>query len=222
MKKYALGMMAMGLMAGSASAATITWTSAPFVNEGVNEGTMGTGQFDTSGTLLYAENTGGGATTYDGIAYSAGAISFPGGNANVFHDVNAVSGTGTFGNSGADTVTLGTGGVGPALNIGTEYRVEVLIMDGRAGAANRNVQVDGVDRGSHANGISGITWGDGLLVTGTFTADAATQTFTVEVLDGTTSAGGQINALLLTEVPEPGSLALLGLGSLLIARRRRD
>ena len=69
------------------------------------------------------------------------------------------------------------------------------------------------------------TWGDGLLVTGTFVADASTQRFTVHAREpgGVLLAGGQLNALTLyqTAVPEPSAALLGGLGLLALLRRRR-
>lgn len=227
-KTTTLALTVAAAITGGASAATISWSSTAFVNEGGFKQFMGTDQFDTTGTLLLADNTGGVATTYDGITYTAGAITFAGGSADdTFHEAspNTVSDSGTYGNSVADTVTLGSGGVGPALVEGTQYRIQLFIMDGRsdAGIVGRTVEVDGVNQGTYANGEFNVTYGDGLLVTGTFTADnTGSQSFTVEAFDGTTSKGGQLNALLLHAVPEPSSLALLGLGGLLIARRRRN
>ena len=195
-----------------------------FVNEGgAVKSVMGTGQIDTSGTQLLADNTGGGATTYDGISYTAGAITFDA-VYNAYHAAaNAVSSTGVYGTGGgANAFTLGAGGVGPDLVIGNSYRVQLLIVDGRGPQAGRTFEADGINQGVFANGVTNVTWGDSLLVTGTFVADATSQSFSVEAKEVSGgSAGGQLNAVLLHEVPEPGSLALLGLGGLLIARRRR-
>jgi hypothetical protein len=111
------------------------------------------------------------------------------------------------------------------LTSGHTYRIQALVFDGRgdAGIPGRTVQFDGVDQGQYANGVDGVTWGDGLLVTGTFTADAATQDFTNEGFQGANSTGAQLNALLVhtTAVPEPSSAALLGLGGLALILRRR-
>lgn len=56
-----------------------------------------------------------------------------------------------------------------------------------------------------------------------FTADATTQLFTLDAItftNGTTFAPAVINAISLTLVPEPASLALLALGGVLLAGRR--
>ena len=81
---------------------------------------------------------------------------------------------------------------------------------------------DGDDMGIFANGINGVSWGPGLLMTGTFTADATTQDFTTSGFESTgVSIGSQLNAITLYEVPEPSSAALLGLGGLALILRRR-
>ncbi|MEM1356392.1 MAG: PEP-CTERM sorting domain-containing protein [Planctomycetota bacterium] len=46
-------------------------------------------------------------------------------------------------------------------------------------------------------------------------------TITATSINGSSGNGGALNLLVVTAVPEPGSLALLSLGGVLIARRRR-
>jgi hypothetical protein len=86
------------------------------------------------------------------------------------------------------------------------------------------VSFDGVDQGVYANGVSFVTWGDSLLVTGTFTADSTSQSFSNEVFNASNvSQGSQFNALTLyqTAVPEPSAALLGGLGMLALLHRRR-
>ena len=81
----------------------------------------------------------------------------------------------------------------------------------------RHVFFDGVDQGQYANGVNSVTWGDSLLMTGTFVADGTgSQSFTVQTTtpNGVTLAGGQLNAVLVYAVPEPSAVALLGLPGL--------
>ena len=207
-------------------AATIAWSSTPYTNTGSVNQNLGTGQFATSGTQWVAENSGGGAVAFDGINFDAASFSFGGTFAGFHQAGQTLSQNGTYGSSGADTVTIGNGGAGANLVSGNIYSIQLLVADGRgsAGITGRTVEVDGVNQGTYANGNTGVTWGDFLLVTGTFTADAISQTFTMETFDGTTSKGGQVNALLVHEtvaVPEPSSSALLGLGGLALILRRR-
>lgn len=207
------------LSMAAASAATVSWSSSLYTTSGSFGETLDTGIFDTTGTELLVENIGGGAVTFDGINFAAGTTSWSG-DFNGFHQAGqTLSQNGTYGTNTADTVSL-TG-----LTIGHTYRVQALVYDGRgdAGIPGRTVEFDGINQGQYAFGQSGVTWGDGLLVTGTFTADATTQDFTIEAFDGSTSKGGQLNALLVhtTAVPEPSSTALLGLGGLALLMRRR-
>lgn len=208
-------------VAGSADASLITWSAALAPVEGGWGQTLSSGLFDTSGTFVSAENVGGAATTFDGISFAAGTTTFTG-TFDGFHDSSqALSKTGTYGETGADTVTLS------GLTVGYSYRVQALVYDGRGdtGIPGRTVEFDGINQGQYANGVWNVTWGPGLLVTGTFTADVVTQNFTIEAFAGTTSKGGQLNALTLynTAIPEPGTISLAGLfaaGFLLRHRRK--
>lgn len=224
MKLSLVSTLVLGLLAATAQAGTITWSSEAYENTGSTKEFMGTGQFDTSGTLILADNTGGGAMTFDGISFTAGAINF-GNTASAFHYVGP-STTATWNATPATVVTLGSGGVGTLVE-GAQYRVQLLLMDGRALANGRYLEVDGNYQGVYANGMTNVTYGDGLLVTGTFTADATlSQSFTLTVYESNGTAGGsQLNALLLYEVPEPSAIVLLGtglLGLLCYARRKRS
>ncbi len=213
----------------TAQAATISWRSRPFINEGgALKNQTGTGQLgSTQGELIYAENTGGAATVFDGISYSAGAINF-GNSLSVFHDAVAsspLSHDATFDPdaTGLSTVTLGTGGVGGPLTIGVRYGIELLLVDTRAGANGRTVSVDGINQGVYANGEAGVTFGDSLLITGIFTADATSQTFTIETFLLGDTRGAQLNGLLLFEavVPEPSTGLLLSFGLFGLVMRRK-
>jgi hypothetical protein len=189
-----------------AMAAPITWSSAPYTVSGSFGQTLNTGLFVTTGTQILAENIGGGATTFDGINFTAGTISMGSGAASVFHEAMPTANTplardGSYGSNVPSTVTLS------GLTSGNIYRVQALVYDGRGGLGGRTVKFDGINQGVYANGVAGATWGNGLLVTGTFTADATTQAFTIEAFVGATSKGGQLNALLVHEFI-PGTPAL--------------
>jgi len=204
-------------MALTAHAATISWSGSTAATSGGQGQVLNSGLFSTTGTLIEAQNLGGNATTFDGISFAAGTQSF-GGSFSGFYPDN-LGGTGTYG-AVAGTINL-TG-----LVVGHTYSIQALIMDGRGdtGIVGRTVSFDGVDLGIYANGVSGVTWGTGLLATGNFTADSTTQSFTVENFNpGGASAGGQLNAFTLhqTAVPEASSLLLGVLGSFGLLRRNR-
>ena len=224
MKKTAVAFLVFLAGAGVSHASLISWTSTPYTVNGAWGQYLDTGLFVTSGTQILAENVGGAATTFDSINFSAGTITFNGGTYNGFHDTNVpsplLSRTGTYGTTVPDTVSL-TG-----LTNGYSYRIQALVYDGRGdvGIPGRTVKFDGTSMGQYANGVSGVTWGNGLLVTGTFTANATTQNFTVEAFtSGGASRGGQLNALLVhqTAIPEPSAAMLGGLSILGLWLRRR-
>jgi hypothetical protein len=203
---------------GTAHAATISWSNQLYTVNGASGQNLDTGIFQKDGTLILADNTGGSALSFDGIAFAAGSIGF-GNSYNGFHDntTSPLSATGTWSYTRhPETVSL-TG-----LTSGNHYRVQALVYEGRKAYNGRYVKFDGIDQGVFAHGTDN-TWGDGLLVTGTFVADAATQNFTIEYFEANgNSAGGQLNALLVHEVPEPSSAALFGgLACLALLRRRR-
>lgn len=104
--------------------------------------------------------------------------------------------------------------------IGQEYTVQFSI----AGAFSSGQQSIVVDAG----GINSLTQAatDGAWTTHSFNF-VATNTTTALTISDNLGAGSSIDndlmvdAISVNEVPEPGSLALLGLSGLLIARRRR-
>lgn len=216
----ALAALAAFTLAGSAHAATISWSSSAFLTDNTSPWAMVTGQFNTTGTQILAENSGGGAVSFDGIDFTAPTVGVFDASFGGFYDSGStLAATGTYKNGNAvGTVNL-TG-----LTSGYTYRIQALLFDGRTIYNGRTVLFDGVNQGVYANGVSG-DWGDGLLATGTFVADASTQSFTVHAREagGVLLAGGQLNALTLyqTAVPEPSAALLGGLGMLALLRRRR-
>jgi len=164
---------------------------------------MGTNQFDRSGLFVYAENTGGEASTFQGIDFVAHTTNTVPWIHEGFHGstvTNPISNPGGWHSSPA-TITLGggTGEVGGVLTSGATYRVQLLLMDGRNGY-DRVVKMNGITMGDYANGDEGATtWGDGLLVAGVFTADSTSQSFQLEAFEanGVSSAGAHLNALVL-------------------------
>ena len=112
------------------------------------------------------------------------------------------------------------------LSSGLDYEVQLFVSDDRnapAASQDRYISVDasGSALGGNSTAFRG-TANPALVFTGTFTADAATQTFTAQTFSALdANAGTQLNAYQLRFVPEPSSTALLGLGGLAFALRRR-
>jgi PEP-CTERM motif len=223
----ALAALAAFALAGSAHAATISWSSSAFLTDGTTPWAFVEGQFATTGTQIFAENSGGGAVSSGGINFTAPSVGVFDADFNGYHSGLPVTlaSTGTYKNANAlGTVNL-TG-----LTSGYTYRIQALLIDGRPDdgiqtITGRTAWFDGTNQGVFANGVTGVTWGDGLLATGTFVADATTQSFTIQTRNpaDTANTGGQLNALTLyqTAVPEPSAALLGGLGLLALLRRRR-
>lgn len=232
MKKTTLSFLVSAALITAGNAATITWSGTDYENApNPLKNNMGVDQFDESGTLEFAVNLGGlGAQNLDqtnDISFAASDASLNSSaldnNSSGFHantgGNNNISRSAAYSNSGAATISLSN------LISGNQYRIQVLLFDGRSEFNGRTAEFDGNDLGIYAYGVNGLTWGNGLLATGIFTADATSQTFTQENFETASSIGGQINAILLHDlgvpIPEPSSAALLGLGSLALILRRR-
>lgn len=214
-------------LVGSAHAATISWSSSAFLTDNTSPWAFVERQFATTGTQILAENSGGGAVSSGGINFTAptvGVFDAPFGGFHSGLPVTLAS-TGTYKDANAvGTVNL-TG-----LTSGYTYRIQALVIDGRPTdgiqtITGRTAWFDGTNQGVFANGVSGVTWGDGLLATGTFVADGTTQSFTIQTRNpaDTADTGGQLNALTLyqTAIPEPSTALLGALGMLALLRRRR-
>lgn len=222
--KARYGAIAISLLTMVAShAATISWSSTSFSVSGGYGQNLNAGQFDSSGTLILAENTGGSSLDFDGITFSTPTIGMGFSTYDGFHDSGAntqLARFGAYGSAGSSSTVNLSG-----LTNGHTYRIQALVYDGRgsAGITGRTVSFDGINQGQYANGINNVTWGNGLLVTGTFVADSSSQSFSVEAFSGSTSVGGQLNAITLyqTAIPEVSSFVLGSLGMLTLLRRRR-
>lgn len=222
---------------GSSSAATIAWNFTEIVNTGVAQADMGTGFLASDGTLLIAENSGGVATTFDGISFAAGAFSLGGTSGNAFHAADPILDSGTYGTNGNGTAAAGTdlaiGDDGNAssttdipatLAVGETYRIQLVLADGRGNQSGRSVEIDG-NATDHALGTAGSSWGNSLLATGTFVADDTFQTLNINLFsNGNARGDSQINAFALHNIdaiPEPSSIFLSLVGLAFGFRRRR-
>lgn len=187
-------------------AAPIAWSSETFTTHGPSDGQLDTGIIDKTGIQVLAENTGGSALTFDGINFAAGTISFGASFGGFFDSSSPLAASGTYGgDSSGATVSLG------GLTIGDQYRIQVLLFDGRSGAYGSSVKMDDISMGVYGNGLANVTWGSGLLITGTFTADATSQSFNLKGNYGTAagfSVNNMMNAVLL-HVLNPASVTRL-------------
>ena len=213
-----------------AKAAVINWGSPVTIS--------GTTDIDTVGTLFQASNFAGSATTVNGVLFDAFNVASGNGtvgNIGITGGLNITA----FGEGGPATAygslpseyqeLLKTGIIFGAtvtvqnLTIGADYLIQFMANDSRLATASQDRTVSlntnqvTLDINS-TNAIGGV----GQWVRGTFTADATTQSFTV---DG--SAHAYSNAMQVRIVPEPTqmvSVAAIGsaLGMWRMRKLRRD
>lgn len=180
-------------------ASEIEWHAIPYPVTGTVGSVLSSGVLIQSGKLILAENSGGQAETFDGINFAAGSISF-GDSYTAYHqDSQVISKSGSWiGTKAPGDVTINN------LTIGHQYRIQVLIFDGRddVNIIGKTVEFDQKNLGQYSHSVKDITWGNGLLVTGTFVADSVSQTFTIETFSPNNGAsqGAQMNALLVHEI----------------------
>ncbi|WP_372846720.1 Ig-like domain-containing protein, partial [Pontiella sp.] len=159
-------------------------------------GTLSSGLFNTNGTLVYAENTGGPELTFDGITFVNGTdalsnvlgVSSP--NYTGYHSGTQISTSGQYPDVVNVTPTL------RGLTVGEFYRVQLLFFDYRSGQAGSRIFVDDNDLGQYANGSTGT----GILATLVFIAEDSEFTFKIErtISDGVTIWDQvQLNAVAL-------------------------
>ncbi|WPJ97078.1 hypothetical protein SH580_05080 [Coraliomargarita algicola] len=209
------------LLASWSHAAEITWGSATNIT--------GDSDVSTDGSLVVAAsfNTGFASIVVNDVTFAGG-----GNNANMrdsdtygaalSYDVtknadaayaedvspfNALSpnyqnllGSGLWDDSGSTAEAFTIGG----LSINQEYQIQIWAQDARSGKEGNALTIAGAEGVSMLYTDRDTAGGLGQYVIGTFTADAATQSFTFDV-----DSNWHVNAVQVRSIPEPQTFSLL-------------
>ena len=234
--------MACAALAGVADAASISWGPATDVSASTDVATN-----DSTIQALSFSDAGGADATVNGVLFTAvdavvgtttaGEVFTFGSGEGALQVTEVgngnVRGLGAFDPTGDANYDNILGGMfdnnvaaGPTYTFeiqnlvdGRDYTIQLWSHDGRNFDIPERTTTFDDGNGSSVTLTQGIVPGtdNGDFVIGTFTASGTTQTINVS-----SNVSAVINAYQLRAVPEPGSLALLSLCGLLVARRRRD
>jgi len=182
----------------------LAYNTADSTSQTVNGVTFGNDGNDATSDYAYTEN--GITLTSTGLNGAFSPFASYGSPAGVTGDYADLLSWGIYDSASAGGTTITFDGLTPGKN----YEVQFWVSDPRNGNNTRTLTLDGA-------APTQLNYEQ--YVIGTFTADSATQT--VDIIAA--SSSDQYNAIQLRDVtvPEPGSMALIGLGGLTLLRRRR-
>lgn len=220
------------LVALPTTAATVSFSTASYTTGGISTngtfiGALTAFSTTTVNTVEFTGINAAGANVGD-VALSGGV------SVDIFNqNVNNVSNVGVD-DSGSDALRddalAGGGSVGDAtgtlgfrgLTINQQYEFQLILSDLRFTNNDVDIWFNQADNSGTADIDDLSIKGDGVIITGTFTADSADQDmYIVQTVTTHGSFPGFMSSMQLRAVPEPSSTALLGLGGLALILRRR-
>ena len=195
---------------------------------------------DVTGTFVYAINTvddAGATRTWGGLTFTQTAAGY---STDWIHEKKTGNAMVTtlltgdeqriLGNFGANEWNNGPINYGLAVTVGQQYKLQMTIGDtwGNYNEASSQIDitVEGTEIVSDLNfqqtlAAAGTDMSEaGLLITYEFTAGDDTLNIVMADPDNGTFAYG-LSSITLESIPEPSTMLLLGLGGLVIGRRRR-
>ena len=221
MKKLIVCLMVSVMCVASADAAVVTW-GAP--QNSVGPGDVSTNLFTIEAINLTNAAGVPGVTTSNGVTFThddtllglLGGTGMLGGNTSGDAAYDALLDSLDHGDSLiANPWPLQVGGGN--LQIGQSYEIQLWYADRRSFAGSFTQIFDDGNGNTVTLGATG--GGIGQFAIGTFTADALTQTLLIA--GGNPPGEPHLNAYQIRGIPEPATMALLGLGGLVLSRRRR-
>ncbi len=225
-RRYKIGAVALavGLLSATANAAVITWSSNYTLMENSGNAANAYAQLIPGEVVEAKQNFGTSTITVNETLYNR-SIEFeyfvPAGGGGNFgtsglntgnSQLNQALTNGHQGDGGTGTLTITLGG----LTSGLSYYVQIWSHSYQMAVKGGEAVATGYDPpGGGSDSIP--SW----FTVGTFTADATTQTVTLSRYGDPLSGRPQIDAYMVTAIPEPAAALLGGLGLLTLLRRRR-